>query len=139
MASYEPRRIGRSSHWQPGEEIPVLPPGASPLSSSNSFDSSLEEEPSYNSAPRTDYEKLWEDVQSLIRVSFDSFEGKWLDLTCRLQQMEERLNGLQTLVTEQHSECPSSSDSSTSTSSRKRKRKTPVTLQVHVRVHADMV
>lgn len=72
---------------------------------------------------------MWEDVQSLIRASNENFEARLIEVSCRMQQMEENIARLQTQVSE-HSETLSSSDSSSTTSSRKRKRKTPVSLQV---------
>ena len=119
-ASYEPRRP-RSSQWQPGEEIPVHTLSSRPASGTLSFDSSLgDDEQQMNP-----YVQMWEDVQSLIRASNENFEARWLEVRCRMQQMELNIARLQTQVSE-HSETPSSSDSSSS--SRKRKRKTPVSL-----------
>ena len=84
----------------------------------------------YRPTEGSDYGRLRGDVQSLIQVSFEKFEGKWQEVSSRLDAMEVQLNRLQITVSEQVSESPSSSDSSGSTTSRKRKRKTPVTLQV---------
>ena len=47
---------------------------------------------------RTDTEKLWEDVQSFMKVSFESLEGKFQDMRQRMEHMEGKLNSLQTLV-----------------------------------------
>lgn len=120
--SYEPRRP-RTSQWQPGEQIPVHSFSSRPPSATLSFDSSLGDE-----EPQSQYEQMWEDVQSLLRASLESLEAKMLEITYQMQQMEDKLANIQTQITE-HSETPSSSDSS-STSSRKRKRRTPVSLQV---------
>ena len=123
-ASYEPRRP-RNSQWQAGEQIPVRQFGSRSTSATLSFDSLLgDDEPQISQ-----YEQMWEDVQSLLRASMDNLEAKWLEMTCRMQQMEEQLASIQTQISE-HSETPSSSDSSSTTSSRKRKRRTPVSLQV---------
>ena len=65
----------------------------------------------------------------LLRASMENLEAKWLEMTCRMQQMEGKLANIQIHISE-HSETPSSSDSSSTTSSRKRKRRTPVSLQV---------
>lgn len=75
------------------------------------------------------YEQVWEDVQSLLRASMDNLEGKWVEMTRQMQQMEDKLASIQTQISK-HSESPSSSDSSSATSSRTRKRRTPVSLQV---------
>ncbi len=125
---YEPRQGRRNDHWQPGEVLPSRGSSvSSQLTASHSFaidDEDLQCDPS-------DTEKLWADVQSLIKMNFDNLESKFRDMSQRMEQMDDKLSGLQTIVEEQLSESPSSSDSSrNSVSSRKRKRKTPVTLQV---------
>ena len=113
--SYEPRRH-RTSQWQPGEQIPIRPFNSRPPSATLSFDYSLgDDEPQMNQ-----YEQMWEDVQSLLRASIENFEAKWLEMTCRMQQMEQKLASIQTQISEHsRSETPSSSDSSSTTSSRK--------------------
>ena len=121
--SYEPRRP-RNNQWQPGEEIPVHPRSSRPARGTLSFDNSLEDDEPQQQPPNL-YVQLWEDVQSLIRASNESFEARWSEVSCRMQQMEEKLDSLQTQISE-HSETPSSSDSSSTSSSRRRKRKTPV-------------
>ena len=114
---YEPRQPC-ISQWQPGEQIPVRPFSYRPASATLSFDSSLgDDKPQMNH-----YEQMWEDVQSLLRARIESSEAKWLEITCQMQQMEEKLASIQTQISE-HCETPWSSDSST-TSSRKRKKRT---------------
>ena len=92
-ASYEPRRP-RDSHRQPGEHIPIHLFGSRPASATLSFDSVQgDDEPQVNQ-----YEQMWEDVQSLLRASMDNLEAKWLEMTCRMQQMEEKLASIQTQI-----------------------------------------
>lgn len=81
--------------------------------------------PSHN-----DIEKLWEDVQSLVRHSFESVQRSFQDICDRMEQMEEKMSSLQTLVNER---LPDSSGDKVDECgiAQKRKRKTPVTLQVH--------
>ena len=75
--SYEPRQLQRNDHWQPGEVLPSresLSSLSPQLTASNSFvsDSSLgDEDVQYGCQNYT--EKLWEDVQSLIRMNFANF------------------------------------------------------------------
>ena len=57
-------------------------------------------------------------VTGLLRASMENLEAKWLEMNCRMLQMEEKLASIQTQISE-HSETPSSSDS-----------RTPVSLQV---------
>ena len=65
--SYEPRR-SRSGQWQSGEEIPVH--NHCPI-----FDSSLGDD-EHQMSP---YERMWEDVQSLIRASNENFEARLIE------------------------------------------------------------
>ena len=76
-------------------------------------------------------EKLWGDVQSLVRESFESFQGNFREITHRRDQMEARLTDLQEVV-DQHLSDPTATAAGCSESgcTRKRKIKTPVTLQV---------
>lgn len=83
----------------------------------------------------SDAEKLWEDAQSLVQQTLESLEGRFLDLTQRMEQIGQKMTNFQALVDEQLSESPSSSNSSRASesgSSQRRKRKTPITLQVQI-------
>lgn len=120
---------------QPGEVLPSHAPSSSSLSSklaeSTSFKLSLCDE-DMKFGCQSDAEKLWKDVQSLVQESFESLEGHFLDLSHRMEQIEQKMINLQTVVDEHLLKSPSSSNSSRASepgSSWKWKRKT-LTLQV---------
>ena len=134
LTPYEPRATHRSNPWQPGE---ILPSDSSSLSSHISGRSSFESSLGGDDLPlpgQNDIEKLWEDVQSLVRHSFESVQRNVQDICHRMEQMEQKMSSLQALVNEQFSDSLNDKGDQCGTT-HKRKRKTPVTLQVHVHMY----
>lgn len=46
-------------------------------------------------------EKLWEDVQSLVHESFERLQGKFWEITHKIDQMDVKLTDLQEVM-DQH-------------------------------------